>query len=189
MSDPVKLAEHRAYMQIYRHHADFLDTYIALMCELYDLGAQAKQVTEIIEHWAEMHKERVASIYPEYKAIKAAEPSDDERTTPAESQRQFEQLVIYRLIDAYRRKQKSEASTDWIMIVVGCIGLSILASVLPWILRKEGWVSVLWLLLLIVPLTFCSVSVFVAQFSVLKKLEVAWRWLSRAKREDKRGGK
>ncbi|MHC4556129.1 MAG: hypothetical protein ACYTFW_05420 [Planctomycetota bacterium] len=156
---------------------DFLSTYLWLIENVVQSGADSSEIAEIVDRWAVLYREQVEKIYSQHKNLKLA-PSDEYRTaSDEEKQRMFRGLFIRKLVDAHIRSKRNEAIAEWIIIAIGVTFVVILLVYGNKIENIPTWILIIGILVLFPVLIYLGACILVAQLTVCLKIKRLWKRL------------
>lgn len=155
---------------------DFLSTYLELMENVAQSGADRSEIAEIVRGWAGIYAKHVERLYPQYKNLKLASNDEYRVASDEDKQRIIRELFIHKLVDAHSRKKRSESNCEWFVIVIGGTLTVLLVMYGDKLYDLPHWIIIVCIPLLPI-LMFVGVFIFGAQIAVGMKIERLWKRL------------
>ena len=149
---------------------DFLETYLILMENVAQSGADRSEIAEIVNQWAERFNEQVEKIYPQYKNLKLASSDDYRVASDEDKQRIIRELFIHKLIDEYKRQKSSKSIGEWITIIIGLTFVVLLVLYGDKLYDLPHWIIIICIPLLPF-LMLIGIFIFGAQIAIFKKIK------------------
>jgi len=163
---------------------DFLETYLILMENVSQSGADRTEIAEIVNRWAKHFNEQVEKIYPQYKNLKHASSDEYRKASDEEKQCIVRELFIHKLIDEYKRQKSSKSISEWITIIIGLTFIVLLVLYGDKLYDLPHWIIIICIFLSPV-FMLIGIFIFGAQFSIYMKIERLCNRLTRGKMKDK----
>ena len=163
---------------------DFLETYLNLMENVAQSGADRSEIAEIVDRWAKRFNEHVEKIYPQYKNLKLASKDEYRVDSNEDKERIIRELFIHKLIDEYKRQKSSKSIGEWITIIIGLTFIVLLVLYGDKLYDLPHWIIIICIFLSPV-FMLIGIFIFGAQISIYMKIERLCNRLTRGKMKDK----